>query len=288
MKQKLILFLIGIFVFSISCQNQKAKKGEEPKEEVAAVVADDPSPELHSISEIKAVFELADVGFYPEIVNDPLKALKYEGDRKIAANIGVYMADLIYVMTTSGRQNAYTNYGAIMELSKNVGLTDDIPRLILERYENGTTSVDEVQAMIEKALNDSKKNLSENKKAEFYAYMIMGNYIEKLYVVSSIIKRPKKTELPAEVEASLKRGLLKYVSKQSGRLQEVVNLLSSYQGDSKDIIVRNEIESLMNSYKAVEAKRAELLALPPGDVYNAEEVVTIFNQIESIRNRIVE
>lgn len=292
MKQNLILFLIGIFVLSISCQNQKSKKDAEPVKEVsseaAAVLSDDSNRNLHSIEEIQAVFEMADVGFYPEIINDPLKALEYVGDRKIAANIGAYMADMLYVLSTSERGSAYENYAAIMELSKSKGLTDDMPGMILERFEEGNTSVDEVYGILGKALDQSNKNLSDNEKAEFSAYLILGNYIEKLYVVTAIIKRPKKTELPAEVEASLKRGLLKYVGQQSGSLQYLLNLMSKYPNSPINEMVKVEVETLKNQYLAIESQREETLKLAPTEFFQNKEVVAIFDQIEKIRTLIVE
>lgn len=268
MKQRLILFFIGIFVFSISVQSQETAK-------------------LTSISEIKAVFEMADVGYYPEIINEPTKALKYEGDKKIAANLGAYTADLLYVVATSEKRNIHEGYGAIMELSKDYGLTGDMPKIILKRYEDGDATIDEVYDMLQKALDSSEKNMSQEDKREFFAYYALGNYIEKLYVVSSVIERPKETDVPVEVEATLKRNLIQYIGNQSDRLQGLMDLLSPYPNLSSDVVVLKEVEDLRNKYKVVREKRDELMKLGPAEFYNNKDIKAIFKQIKKIRTRIV-
>lgn len=290
MKQILILLLSGVFLISISCQNKKGTKDTEPKQETTSEFIEErmeDAPDLRSISEIRAVFESADVGFYPEIINDPLKAMEYQGNKKIAANLGVYFGDMLYVIATTDKYQINQQYGAVMELSKNFGLTDELPKLILERFAEGNTSIEETYDALEKALNDSEKNLTTNDKAKFYTYYIFGNYIEKLYIVSSLVKRPKQTDVPAEVEAQLKRGLLNYMAKQSVKLERLLKVLKDVPDVTGEVVVLAEVEALYKSYKDIESKREEILALGETEFYKAKEVVTIQDQIEVIRNRIV-
>ncbi|HSH20187.1 MAG TPA: hypothetical protein VLA03_07025, partial [Draconibacterium sp.] len=93
---------------------------------------------------------------------------------------------------TSDRSQIVDQYGAIMELSQNFGVTSDLLKVILKRYEDGNATVSEVYDMMQKALDDGEKYLTSEDKQEFFSYHIFGNYIEKLYVISSIIERPKK------------------------------------------------------------------------------------------------
>jgi hypothetical protein len=268
MKAKLILFFIGILLLSLSAQSQETK--------------------LTSIEEIRSVFEMSDVGFYPEIINEPTNALKYKGDKKIAANIGAYSADMLYVVATSeDRSNIVQAYGAVMQLSNEYGLTDDVPKLILKRYEDGDATVEEVYDMFQKALDASERKLTEQDKREFFAYHTFGNYIEKLYLVSSIIERPKKTDVPEEVEANLKRNLIRYVGNQGMRLQGLLDLLKPYPNLSEDVIVREEVKELIEKYKVIGEKRSELMELGPAEFYNNKDVKAVFKQIKKIRTRIV-
>ena len=270
MRQRLILVFIGIIAFSIHVQSHESEA------------------KLTSISEIKAVFEMSDVGFYPELINEPTNALKYQGDKKIAANLGAYSADLLYVVATSeDRSDIVQGYGAIMQLSQEYGLTDNVPQIILKRYEEGDASVEEVFNMLQKALDDSERNLTEQDKREFFAYHAFGNYMEKLYLISSIIERPKKTDVPEEVEATLKRNLVQYIANQAIRLQGLMDLLAPYPNLSSDVVVLDDIKVLKAQYEYIHGKRSKLMEMGPEEFYKDKDVKAILKQIKKIRSRIV-
>ena len=289
MKQKLVLFLAGLLVFSISCQNSKSKKDTVQNTEPESLTEKSMQvrSRLTSLSDIKAAFEMADVGYYPEIINEPTKALSYKGDRKIAANMGVYMADMLYAMSTAEKPNGYKSYGAIMELSKNIGLTKEFPALIIERYENTNVSVDTIVAMLENAFANSEKELSEKNRSEFYAFMLLGNYIEKLHIISSIVERPKKADVPEAAVAVMKRKLLLLMGKQNEPLEKLISILSAYSENAEHVVELDEIKELINRYETVAAQRENLLKLEPAEIYKAKEILAIHEQINKIRNRIV-
>ncbi len=287
MKQKLLLLFISIFILSTSCNTQKTKKSEDKKDDVLIEEALVIQPKTHTISDIKAIFEMADVVYYHEIINKPTNALNYVGNKKIATNIGVYLGDMLYAMTTSGkREDAYPIYGAVMELAKNFGLTDEFPKLIIERYENEDVSVDSVLIMLQNALDNSEKKLSKSDKSEFYTYMILGNYIEKLYIVSSLIEKPNNKDIPDEVNYMLKRNLLLLIGKQSEPLEKLLAILSNHIDNSSEVVVLDDIKELIKNYKDIGEKNETLLKLEPAELYQAKEVVAIFKQIKKVRNRI--
>lgn len=243
---------------------------------------------LKSVPEIESSLELADIEYYPELVNYPLNAQTYNGKRKIAANIGVYLTDLMYAKKNTAVTNeAYKNYAALMELSSNSGLNKEVIEIIYERFENDKISEQELQNMIKEALTNSAIDLSENQQKQLYAYLVMGNYIEKLYLSSSIIMRPKQIEMPEEVEALLKRNLMKKVTSLTNRLPEITNLMYSFDGDSKDNQVRKEIEELNKRFIAFEERKPEIINLPFNEMMEVKEVYYFVTQIERIRANVV-
>jgi hypothetical protein len=283
---KIVLILLIVFSISISCVNQERQKTKDNKfklntEDVAVVI-----PELHSISELKAILEIADIGFNPEIINQTEYVSLYFGDQKIAANIGVYLADLVYVMSTKENPDIYKEYGAIFELAKQFGFADDLLNVTLERYENGNTSVDQLFELLEKSLENSSKNMSGSEVSEFSSYLLLGNYIEKLYIVSSLLQQ-RNDKVDVETEAEMKSGLLSLMTRQSIRIDQMIYVLSKYPNRSLDVLVLEDLQLLFNNYLNVEANRDKILKLKPVELYNSKEVITIFNQIEKIRNRIV-
>jgi len=285
MKYKIVL-LLAVFTISNSCLNLERRKTKDNKfklntEDVAGVI-----PELHSISELKAIFEIADVGFNPEIINQTEYVSLYFGDQKIAANIGVYVADLLYVMSTKENPDIHKEYGVILELAKQFGFADELLNVTLERYENGITSVDQLFSLLEQSLENSSKNITESEVSEFNSYLILGNYIEKLYIVSSLLQQ-RNDKVDAEAEAKMKHALLTLMSNQSIRIDQLIYIISKYPDRSSDVLVLEDLKLLFSNYLDVEANRDKILKLDPVELYKSKEVTTIFNQIEKIRNRIV-
>lgn len=288
MKQKLLLLFISIFILSTSCNTQKTKKSEDEKNEISIEKTIVVKSSAHSISDIKAIFDLADVSYYNDIVNKPTNALNYVGNKKIAANIGVYLGDMLYAMTTSGvRKDAYPSYGAVMELAKHFGLTGEFPNIIIDRYINDSVLPDSVLVLLQNALDNSEKKLSESDKSEFFAFVTLGNYIEKLYIISNLIEKPNDKDIPEEASLMLKRDLLLLMGKQSEPLGKLLTVLSNHSENSSNVMDLDEIKELINNYKIVGEKREDLLQLKPSELYQAKEIVAIFKQIEKVRNRIV-
>lgn len=287
MKQVLTIVIFGLILFAIPWQFQFVNQELINSEENKALASQQHSKELHSISEIESTFQLADVGYYPEIINDPLNALDYNGKRKVAANIGVYLANFMYAKNTSTRENSYDFYAAIRELSNSTDINLDINEIMFERYENDNNSAEEMEALLRAAINNSPTDLSDIQQDQLFAYLVAGNYIEKLHLTSSLIMQPMPTDLPVETEAELKRNLMKYVSNQSEELRNILELFPNYLTDEKDDLARMEIEKLITSYENLETKRTAILSLPANEIFETEEIKDVYNQIKNIRKKII-
>ncbi len=288
MKQNLLLLFISIFVLSTSCNTQKTKKSEDKKDDGIVEEALIIQTKGNTIADTKAMFEMSDVSYYSDIINKPTNAIDYTGSKRIAANIGVYLADMLYAMSTSGdRKDTYPIYGAVMELAKNVGLTDEFPNLIIDRYIDDNLSPDSALIMLQNALDSSKKKLSDNDKSVFFSYLIFGNYIEKLYIISSLIEKPNNNDLPNEVNLMMKRNLLLLMGDQKEPLDKLLLMLSNHIEGSIDESIFNDVKVLSELYKGVKENNDALMQLKPAELYQAKEIVAIFRQIEKLRNIII-
>lgn len=288
MKQNLLLLFISIFILSTSCTTQKTKKSEDKKDDGLVEKALVVQTKGNTIADTKAMFDMSDVSYYSDIINKPTNAINYTGSKRIAANIGVYLADMLYAMSTSGdKKDAYLIYGAVMELAKNVGLTDEFPNLIIDRYVDDKLSSDSALIMLQNALDRSKKKLSNNDKSEFFSYLIFGNYIEKLYIISSLIEKPTTNDLPDEVNLMLKRNLLLLMGNQDEPLDKLLLMLSNHIEDPIDESIFNDVKELSKLYEEVKENNDALRQLKPSELYHAKEVVAVFKQIEKLRNVII-
>lgn len=286
MIKKCISIVIVSLILFASCTHRDGGKTRNDEFKLIAEDVTKVIPELHSITEIKTLFELAGVGYYPGMVNDPTNAKKYSGKQKIAANLGVYMADMVYVVSTKGEKRAKKEYTAILELAKDFGFADDVLNMTYERYEEGNTSVEEFYTQLQQSLENSSKQMTESEVSEIHSYLIYGNYIEKLYLVSSLLRHDNK-KLEKETDAVLKRDLLALLTNQVSRINEMIFILEKYPDQWSEVVDLKDLQKLMDLYLLANTKRDSLLTLTPQQIYDANEVNDVLDQIELLRRRIV-
>lgn len=242
-------------------------------------------PELRSLRTIQSFFEMHDVVFYPDILSEPMKANTYEGDHKIAANMGVYMTDLAYTIGTKGYDIGNTSYGAMMELADKEGLAEDFPDLIIERYTDGDNTVDSLMLMFNNILENGEKHMSAKDKKEFHDFIIMGNYIEKLYIVAKLVEKNGQGGEDYEASKNLNRELLLFMAKQGDELDELSSLMIGY---SSNVVDHKDLRKLIADYELLKANKEELMKLSADEIYNHAIVKDITANITKVRTRVVE
>lgn len=236
-----------------------------------------------SMSNISAFYEINDITFYKDIINPIEKVAGYEGEHKIAANMGVYLADMIYGI---GAKNLAANesFEAVMQLSEKLGVEEQFTDLIIGRLNAENIDANEVSKNLDDALKSSGNKLSQTDRKEIYNYLLYGNYIEKLHLISSVLGRAKNSDLPASAKANLNRTLLILMAKQGNPLDELSRLMAN---QSSELVAHRDIQTLLALYKKLAVQKDAILKLEPAQIYNHETIKSIETQIDIVRARIV-
>lgn len=241
-------------------------------------------PKLTSMANISAFYEINDIGFYKGIINEPAKALEYEGANKSAANMGVYLADMIYGINAKSL-TANESFGAVLQLAEKVGLADQFTQLIIDRINSKTSSAEEVAATLDEILQSAQEKYTKEQKTEYYNFLLYGNYIEKLHLISSVLDQAQYSNLPASAKANLNRSLLQLMAKQGEPLKELSKLMVDY---SSNIVAHRDIQALLKSYDLLKKNAPEIVKLDPAEIFKAKEIKDIQKGIKKIRTRIVD
>lgn len=283
--KNIIIFLVLVLVV-ISCSYQDRQKTKDRQfklnnNDVAVVI-----PELHSMSELKELFQEAKIGYKPEIINQTEYVERYYGTLKIAANLGVYLADFLFAITTNDSLDIDNDYGAIFQLATKYGISASLYELCLKRQKEEGIALDDLFYELEQVLEKSRSEMDESDVSEFSSYLIFGNYIEKLYLVSALVREEGLMEDPA-IEKETKLKMLRLLSNQSVRINQLLYILSKYPDASENVVVLEDLELLFSCYLDVEANRDSLLKLEPDEICKSAKITSIFEQIDKIRSRVV-
>lgn len=241
-------------------------------------------PKLTSMANISAFYEINDITYHKGIINDPPKALEYKGDKKVAANMGVYMADMIYGIGSKSL-DANDSFGAVMELARKLGMEDAFTQVIIDRLNSEDIGASEAGKYLDEVLKVSEEKFTEDQQAEIYNFMLYGNYIEKLHLISSQLQKSKESDLPESAVANLNRSLLLLMARQGPPLKKLSKLMVDY---SSNIVAHRDIQKLLGAYEELAKNRDKIVKMAPADMYEAKEIKAIQKQIAEIRERVVE
>lgn len=240
-------------------------------------------PQLTSMANISAFYEINDITFHKGIVHDPVKAADYEGDKKVAANLGVYMADMIYGIGSKSLE-ANESLGAVLELAKKLEMESAFTQVLIDRLNSENVSATEAGKYIDEVFKKGEEKFSKEKRTDLYNFMLYGNYVEKLHLISSQLKQSKNADLPESAIANLNRSLLLLMARQGAPLKDLSRLMVDY---SSNIVAHRDIQMLLKAYENLAKNKDRIVQLSPAEMYEAKEIVAIQKQIAEIRERVV-
>lgn len=284
MKNLMLIAVLGVSI--MACKNTpKTEVTEEvPVKTVESfaekVVAN--SVALRSVDDVADLLQLSGTRFMPELLNDPMNHDAYKNDPVIAAaNIGVYLFDGTYQVAFGESYSGYLSISAAKQLAIELGIGDIMSEIVLERYAEGEQPADSILKLVKHGLSRSETMLTEKEQEQFFAAMLVGNYIEKLYVLfSNIYEYP--VDLPAESKVIILRDVLIITSNELNLLPEAIAVVDKYK--------KSDTPYLLNELKAIEELRAnyklteeEWLKLTPELIFENEGLLAIYDKVKAAR-----
>lgn len=240
-----------------------------------------------SISDVHQFFALAHVSYDAGLCNDVENVSMYKTSHPAAAvNIGVYMADLIY--HTYGRSyHTAPTADAAFELAEYVGMEKDFYENAMARYEDANVPMDSLIMIWNVLLDESGKYGSESEIIYLKTALIFGNYIEKLYLISSVLHQEMASDITDE-EATLAKQELAYALI---RAQEHTGQLYTIVEEQKDLLksmaVLEELQILNDLGSNVALLKDDLNKLSSGEILSNQHVISYHAQIVKLREAIV-
>ncbi|MFH2096849.1 MAG: hypothetical protein ABIJ16_14160 [Bacteroidota bacterium] len=247
-----LLFFLSVvfFAFTQSCKSDadSSANGEtnenidedvlsykEHGKKVKMIFYNVPSP-----IEMAKLLEESEMDYNPEILNSYDNYDKYTTNSKTALNLGVYGADLSYTRLFDQIQNSVNYLASIKKLSDGLGIPQEEGSFTVSRIEENMENRDSILLIISQTYSTADAYLKENDRGSTAALIILGGWIEALYIATHIID-----------EKNPDRKVLERIAEQKFSLSNLIELINSYEDEDLDPFVP-QLKELQAKFEKIE------------------------------------
>ncbi|MEX2336483.1 MAG: hypothetical protein WD555_04345 [Fulvivirga sp.] len=283
----LILFF-GLLSCGSPSNENKNKSAEEfdkaesdLKEQIQEVVYEIPSP-----SEIPFLLEATGAEFNQSLINESTKADQYASrNSKAALNLGIYAADIGYLVSYDKVQEALTYMSAAKKLADNLGISGAFDPELIKRFENNLSNKDSLSHLLNETIRKSETYLKNDDRNKLASLIITGSFIEGLFIATELIKTYPKDILPDDSRNLVLTPLISVVLDQEKSLKDLIKMLSTVENTApvdgllEDLRELEKAYSELNIDEQIQSNRADLIL--------SEDMLTdITDKVEEIRKSI--
>ncbi len=196
--------------------------------------------------EISSMLKKAGVNYNPDFLNSFKKVNDYTTVEEMSTNLGVYGADLSYNRLYDQIQESVNFFSAIKKLSDDLGIPQDQGGSAAERLESNLENRDSLLNIISQTYSNADQYLKQNDKGNIASLIIMGGWVEALYIGTQIASLPGDNKV-----------LLNSIAEQKFSLDNLIGLLTNYKDDeivSKYIPKLKQLQSAFDKVKITQTK----------------------------------
>ena len=241
---------------------------------------------LPSPLETAMLIKKAGATFNPEILNSLESASNYITTKSMALNLGIYSTDLSYASLFDQTQYAIQYMTAARKMVDGLGITDAITNETIERLQDNINHRDVIMDIISEAFMNSSSFLKENDRSGISALVLVGGWIEGIYIATNLVDKNKFSE----------GGLVDRIIDQKLSLVNVIKLLeeNSEDEDIADVLtliydlksVFDEIQITTTPIKAEKNEESNITTLKSTTkaTMDLQTFIKLSDKIEAIRN----
>jgi hypothetical protein len=286
--------IIAAVVFSLSgCGSGTTDKTQETKDSIPAVETKSENKSQNVFYSIPSPIQLvqllqkAGATYDKKVLNSLDNVSKYSSTTNKALNLGVYGADLSYSAVFNQTQQTMSYLNGAKKLADELGITGSFSTEVMKRMEANSGNKDSLLQIISELFLNSNEALKENDQSNTSVLVLVGGFVEGLYVGTQVAKTVKNN---AEISTR--------IAELKGSLNNLIMMLSTdNNNDVADLLI--ELKSIKDIYS--EMAVAESKSVVKADSTNnkmtiggkshyslsKEQLDKITLKVESIRAKII-
>ena len=269
MSNKLFSFmpikLTAILIIAVSmagCGSEKRKSGSDElslsESEINAGILEDVNSakqifySLPSPLETAMLIKNAGASYNEDLLNSVDNTSNYTTNKSMALNLGIYTTDLSFASLFDQTQTSIRYMNAAKRMADGLGILDAIDNNTIDMLEENINNRDRIMDIISETFMNSSSFLTENERPALASIVLVGGWVEGLYIASSIVG-------DANIEGNK---LVERIVDQKLSFDIVMHLLE----DNKDNIdvaeILTEISDLKSTFDKIIITTTSIQAVP--------------------------
>jgi hypothetical protein len=267
----------------------KQEKDSEPGQvdslqgQIEDLVDDMPSP-----SEIPYMLQTTGAEFNESLINPRDKADQYASiTNKAALNLGVYAADIGYLVSYEKTQEAIDYMNSAKALADGLGIIGSFDLEVLSQFEKNLSNKDSLAQLLDRTVKDTEKYLKDDNRNKLSAMVVTGSFIESLYISTGLVKTYPKDLLPTDAKNLILTPLIRVVLDQKESVSVLVKMLSAVEQTDPITTIVGDLKALETQYAALNIEE-QIKNNKANLVLSDKNLVEITNIVEKLRKSITE
>ena len=286
-----ILVLVFSLALFASCgSNQKKEQSSETFNiEDYIKAAETIHPAINSVEQVFDILDLVNAEYYDVLTNDPYNAHNYKTSYPIAAaNLGVYMVDILYHFYGEATESMYLSFQAAQELAKEIGVDKDLGLWTLEKLEGSTMQRDTITRIFNTLLDDSEQYGSEKEMVFIHTAFLTGSFVEKVHITGNLLKQKLLIEdKTQEDEGDIRELLVIFMNQLNPSTTILYDTFVKQQDQLQTLVVLATFEKLNALSDHLIELKSTLAVAPVSEIAESQELRTAFQLIENLRSGLV-
>lgn len=289
-KIALALVLTSLILSSCGSSQKKEKQSDETftfEDYIAAAEAIDPN--LQKVDQLFKILDLVNAEYNSVLTNDPYSAHNYKFSKSVAAaNLGIYMADIVYHQYGENDEAMYLSFAAAQELAKEIGVQSKFATFTIESMGGTAMNRDTLAQMFNELLQDSENYTSEQEMVFIHTAFLTGSFVEKLYISSNLLKEKLAADgMTKEQEGDIRELLVIYLNQLNPSTGILAEALEQQQDQLEGMVTITTFEKLKELSEQLKEVKSALAVAPVNEIASNEDLRTTFNLIANMRMVII-